>query len=466
MPHLLILDDDKAIRETLADIAGDSGYSVAQAASVKEALLQLDMRPPELVLADLFVPGGDGLEVCRNATAVGSEVVVMTGCGSVDNAVQALRMGVRDYLIKPVCLERLQSILSSVARENQVASIGDGHCGRMIGESVAMRDLYLQLKRVAATDLSVLLVGESGTGKELAAEAVHQMSPRHKASFIAVNCGAIAPNLIESEMFGHERGSFTGADRQHKGYFERADGGTLFLDEITEMPMDLQVKLLRVLETGQFMRVGNPKGAECDVRVIAATNRSPEQAVREGRLREDLYYRLAVFPIELPPLRARDGDALLLAEAFLAGLNQDHGRGKAFAPEIQEQLEEYHWPGNVRELRNYVSRAFVMADGDTLTLRVSSGLETDGGMVESPLLAQMGTVTVPVGLTLAEADRRFILATLDQCRGVKKLAASVLGVCPKTLYNRLESYAAQEQQLPSERQLGSGQGPAARGAPS
>jgi len=279
-------------------------------------------------------------------------------------------------------------------------------------------------------------VGESGTGKELAAEAVHRCSRRHKGPFLPINCGAISPNLIESELFGHERGSFTGADRQHKGYFERADGGTLFLDEITEMPLDLQVRLLRVLETGLFMRVGTHAEIATNVRLVAATNRDPEEAVATGKLREDLYHRLSVFPLQLPPLRERGDDACLIAHHFLDTLNAEENSRKTFSPEALQAIRDHHWPGNVRELRNYVHRAYILADevigGDISPLPAS---------IENPS-ANGAQVAVPVGVSLADADRRLIFATLEQCGGVKKQAAAILGISLKTLYNRLEEYAA------------------------
>ena len=374
----------------------------------------------------------------------------MTGHGTVDNAVQALRLGATDYLTKPICMDRLNEILARIVANAGGERPGTpfeepGRFGKMFGSSPPMRELYRQVGRVAPTDVTVLLIGESGTGKELAAHAIHELSRRRQRPFIAVNCGAISPHLIESEMFGHERGSFTGADRQHKGYFERADGGTLFLDEVTEMPLDLQVKLLRVLETGQFMRVGTNREIGCDIRIIAATNRNPEQAVQEGKLREDLYYRLSVFPLELPPLRERGDDIAFLADRFLQAQNQDTGSHKAFSARAKTALAQYEWPGNVRELKNFVRRAFIMAESDELDVDLLAPQVSPGGDMGAG-----GQITVPVGETLAEADRRLILATLERCKGVKKQAAAVLGISPKTLYNRLEEYAAAGYSLPGE----------------
>ncbi|KOF52101.1 MULTISPECIES: sigma-54 dependent transcriptional regulator [unclassified Achromobacter] len=449
MPHLLIVDDDEAIRETLAEIGRDSGFSVAVAASIKDAMIQLDRQAPDLVLTDVRLPEGSGMDIFKNVAVASAEVVVMTGHGTVDNAVQALRLGATDYLVKPISMDRLNLILSRILANSGEVPPGtpfeeEGRFGKMYGASPPMRELYRQIARVAPTDVTTLLIGESGTGKELAAHAIHELSGRRQRPFVAVNCGAISPNLIESEMFGHERGSFTGADRQHKGYFERADGGTLFLDEVTEMPPDLQVKLLRVLETGQFMRVGTNREISCDIRIVAATNRNPEQAVQEGKLREDLYYRLSVFPLELPPLRERGEDIVYLAERFLEAQNRETGRNKAFSAHALEVLRQYEWPGNVRELKNFVRRAFIMAEGDELDVDMLAPQVSPGG---EPAVEH---VTVPVGETLADADRRLILATLERCKGVKKQTAAVLGISPKTLYNRLEEYAAAGYHVPGD----------------
>ena len=454
MPHLLIVDDDDAIRETLAELGRDSGFTVALAASVKAALIQLERQAPDLVLTDVRLPEGSGMDIFKNVAAASAEVVVMTGHGTVDNAVQALRLGATDYLVKPICMDRLNGILARIMLNagGELPGVpfeAPGRFGKMYGSSAVMRELYRQIGRVAPTGVTVLLVGESGTGKELAAHAIHELSSRRQRPFIAVNCGAISPHLIESEMFGHERGSFTGADRQHKGYFERADGGTLFLDEVTEMPLDLQVKLLRVLETGQFMRVGTNREIGCDIRIVAATNRNPEQAVQEGKLREDLYYRLNVFPLELPPLRERGEDILFLAERFLLAQNEETGRAKVFSTRAAAALSQYEWPGNVRELKNFVRRAFIMAEGDELDTDLLAPQVSPSGDLAG------GQVSVPVGETLAEADRRLILATLERCKGVKKQAAAVLGISPKTLYNRLEEYAAAGYALPGEGSPGS-----------
>jgi DNA-binding NtrC family response regulator len=444
MPHVLIVDDDAGTREALAEVVGHDGLTTAMAGDLREARIQLVRQMPDVVFTDLKLPDGSGMDLFEDLDPrSGVEVVVITGHATVETAVEALKSGATDYLVKPINLQRVKAILNRMPRAGDLkAEIGTlrgelrrmGRFGLMLGNSQAMQDVYDQLSRVAPTAASVMLVGESGTGKEVAAQTVHQLSLRRKHEFLAVNCGAISPNLIESEMFGHERGSFTGADRQHKGYFERANGGTLFLDEITEMPIELQVKLLRVLETGMFMRVGTTKEFETDVRLIAATNRDPEQAVAEGKLRLDLYHRLNVFPVSLPPLRERGKDVELLAQAFLDELNDRHGTRKQFPPAVREMLMSYPWPGNVRELKNYVQRAHIMAANDsdltaTVPLQISLSKPAAGT-----------AVTIPFGTSLADADRQLILATLEQCGGVKTRAAEILGISLKTLYNRLVEY--------------------------
>ena len=308
------------------------------------------------------------------------------------------------------------------------------HFGIMYGVSPAMERLYQQVERVAATDATVLLVGESGTGKELIANAIHQVSARSEETFVAVNCGAIPAHLIEAALFGHEKGSFTGAVRQHIGYFEHASRGTLFLDEITEMPVDMQVKLLRVLESGTFLRVGGDEEVKVDVRLIAATNRVLESAVRQGNLREDLMYRLAVFPVRVPPLRERGSDIELLAQHFLQELNEKNNTQKTFSRSSLDVIRSYSWPGNVRELKNVVQRAFILA---TDTLNVEECISDLSS--KKPTLHE-GYLNFFVGTPLAEAQREIILATLKHYSGNKRLTAEALGISLKTLYNRLKEY--------------------------
>jgi DNA-binding NtrC family response regulator len=301
----------------------------------------------------------------------------------------------------------------------------------LIGDSSEMVDVVEQIRRIAPSQATVMLIGESGTGKEVVAGLLHASSARAGAPFVAVNCGAIPANLVEAELFGYERGAFTGAVRQHQGYFERAAGGTLFLDEIAEMPLELQTKLLRVLETGRMVRVGGSEEIAVDVRIVTATNRVPEAVIRERRLREDLYYRLAVFVVRLPPLRQRGDDIMLLARAFLERLNREYGTHKRFDAGTLAVARAHAWPGNVRELKNCVERSFVMADDvvalDIQPIRPAGAVEVDAG----------GALRIAVGTTMAEAERELLLATLRHCKGNKRRTAEMLGISLKTVYNKL-----------------------------
>ncbi len=310
------------------------------------------------------------------------------------------------------------------------------HFGRLYGQSSTMALVYQMIAKVAPSDASVLLIGESGTGKELAANAIHDESSCRAGPFVAINCGAFSANLIEAELFGYERGAFTGAVRSHRGCFERASGGTLFLDEITEMPVELQIKLLRALETGRFYRVGSEQELNVDVRIIAATNRDPNQAVTQGLLREDLLYRLAVFPLPLPPLRARGADIELLAGYFLDELNEAAGTSKVFTSLAREFLVQHNWPGNVRELKNAVQRAFILADtAVNFDLRGNAMPRAQKSPDNTGALLQFA-----VGTPLHDIEREVIVATLEHCRGRKRETAELLGVSLKTLYNRLNEY--------------------------
>jgi DNA-binding NtrC family response regulator len=444
LAHALIVDDDVNTRDALAELIGAEGLTVAQAADLRAARIHMVRQTPDIVFTDLKLPDGNGMELFNDLEPrSGVDVIVITGHASVDSAVHAMKLGAIDYLVKPINLARVRTILDRIPRTGDLKAEVDllrselrrfGRFGAMLGQSAAMQKLYDQMERIAPTGASVLLIGESGTGKELAARTVHELSRRRKRAFLAVNCGAISPQLIESEMFGHERGAFTGADRQHKGYFEHANGGTLFLDEITEMPVELQVKLLRVLENGAFMRVGAAREVEVDVRVIAATNRDPEEAVFEGKLRADLYHRLNVFPLQLPPLREREADVDLLARHFLEEFNSGADVRKRFAPAVAAALVAHPWPGNVRELRNFVQRATILASGEVIDTPPVT--QAAFGARE----ARASTVTVPVGTSLDAANRELIYVTLERCDGVKTRAAEILGISLKTLYNRLAQY--------------------------
>ena len=445
-PRALIVEDDPDFRSSLAALVSREGYETSEVSSLAEAHAALAARPPDLALVDLGLPDGSGLELLRQEEgSVPVEIVVITGNATVETAVEALRQGALDYLGKPVDRARLRSVLANVARTRDLKrEVSDlrgelrelGRFGPMVGRSPAMQAVYDLVARVAPTQATVFITGESGTGKELVAQTIHRLSTRRNKPLVALNCGAISPTLIESELFGHERGSFTGADRRRAGYFEEAAGGTLFLDEISEMPIELQVKLLRVLETETVTRVGASDPIKVDVRVIAASNRDPRKAVEEGTLREDLLYRLNVFPIHLPPLRERAGDVELLAAHFLEELNEREGTSKRFSAAAIERLCALPWPGNVREIKNVVERAAILADD---TIEPTALPEAQAGHA---LRAADASLQIRVGSSIAQVERRLILATLDQLEGDKKRAAEVLGISLKTLYNRLNVYAA------------------------
>jgi len=443
MPNVLLVDDDVETIGWLSEFIKGEGYTLATADSLRAARIQLTRSTPDVVLTDLMLPDGLGMELIDELESRDTtEVVVITGHASVETAIEALRAGATDYLVKPIDIERLRGILQRIPKaEHFRQEIGElrnelrklGRFGHVLGSSPPMHRVYDQLARVAPTSASVLLIGESGTGKEVVAQTIHDLSRRKRQPFLPLNCGAVSPQLVESELFGHEKGSFTGADRQHHGFFERANRGTLFLDEVTEMRPELQVKLLRVLETGTFMRVGTNENIATDVRLIAATNRSPEKAVAEGRLREDLYHRLNVFPILLPPLRERGTDIELLAEHFLAELNEQEQTNKRFSPGAIAALYAHNWPGNVRELKNYVHRAFILADE-----LIAPEVAPDTFLQKS----HSSVLTIRVGTPLDEVNRRVMEATLLECGNVKRKAAEMLGISLKTLYNRLAVYSA------------------------
>ncbi|HEX2485164.1 MAG TPA: sigma-54 dependent transcriptional regulator [Myxococcota bacterium] len=441
----LVVDDDREFRESVALIVEREGFTVREADCLAAARARLGEVPADIVLIDLSLPDGDGLELAHEDAAAPSAFVVITGNASLDSAVDSLRRGALDYLSKPVDRARLRSILAHVSRQSalraEVSSLrGElrelGRFGALIGRSKPMQEVYDLIGRVAPTDASVLILGESGTGKELVAQTIHTLSRRRDASFVAVNCGAISPSLIESELFGHEKGSFTGADRRRHGFFEQANGGTLFLDEITEMPLELQVKLLRVLEMRAVTRVGSTDSIPVDVRLVSASNRNPTQAVESGSLRQDLLFRLNVFPIHLPPLRDRGDDIELLAEHFLAHVNRREKSEKRWSDAALRHLRDLPWSGNVRELRNAVDRAAILTD------RVIGVQDLPALQGRPALSGAPGSLQVEVGSTIADVERSLILATLEHLGGDKKRAAEVLGISLKTLYNRLAVYSA------------------------
>jgi two-component system, NtrC family, response regulator AtoC len=442
-PRALIVDDDLGFRLGLSKVVEGEGFAVAGAGTLKQAREEIAASLPDIVLVDLQLPDGSGLDLLEDFEATASpEVVLITANASVETAVEALRRGAADYLTKPVDIARVKMALGNLTRTLQMkGEIGSlrtelrklGRFGPLVGASPAMQSIYDLIARVAKTNASIILTGETGTGKEVVARTIHDLSRRSKAPFLPMNCGAVSANLIESELFGHERGSFTGAERMHRGYFERAQGGTLFLDEIAEMPLDLQVRLLRVLETSVVTRVGGSDSIQVDVRIIAASNHRIENAISAGKLREDLLYRLNVFHIRIPPLQERGDDIELLADEFLKELNAGEGTVKRFSRACLNRLRQHHWPGNVRELKNVVQRAFILAEDDLGVDSLSLEIAEQQGAPASSLV-------VPVGIPMAEMERRLILATLEHFEGNKLKVADILGISVKTLYNRLREY--------------------------
>ena len=452
--RVLIVEDDPATRSGLTELVRTWGFTAQSAADGAEALEQVTVFRPSIVVTDLVMPNMSGIELLKalQPEIEHIKVILLTAQGTVDTAVEAVKAGAEDYLTKPLDPNKLQRLLERLAeinqqkRENQALrrQLNDrGRFGRIIGHSPAMRALYQVLEQAAPTPASMLILGESGTGKELVAQTIHQLSPRAPAPFVAINCAAIPDTLLESEIFGHEKGSFTGATDRRAGCFELADRGTLFLDEIAEMTPATQVKLLRVLQERKFRRLGGRTEQEVDVRVLAATNIDPVSAIRDGKLREDLYYRLNVFSIALPPLRERKDDLPLLIQAFIDEFNtRDHRTVKGVSPQATRQLEQYEWPGNVRELRNVIERATILARGDLIE---PAHLPVFGPAPAAPPAgAPANGVTIAPGMTVDEAEQKLIIATLDSAGGNKTRAAEMLGISLKTLHNKLNRFKSGE----------------------
>jgi DNA-binding NtrC family response regulator len=442
---VLVVDDDGATRQGLATLLESWGYQASQAPDGKAALEKCAQDLPHAIVTDLMMPGMNGLEF---VTALGERTqkiatIFVTGQATIDTAVQAIKLGAYDYLPKPLEPQRLRDVLEkglkqvSLARDagalRQRLESPLGSYGALIGKSAPMRRLYQQIGQIAATDAAVLVSGESGTGKELVAQTLHDLSRRREGNFLALNCSAISPTLMESELFGHEKGAFTSAVERHLGCFEQADGGTLFLDEITEMAPEIQPKFLRVLEEGQIRRIGGNKNIAVSVRVVAATNRQPAAAVKDGKLRQDLFYRLNVFHLELPPLRERGEDITLLASYFLEFFAAKYQRGVLpWATDFAPALMAQSWPGNVRELRNAMERLTVLPAGPNLTAKDFQQYCLTTVVEEQSELAT---------LSLAEAERQAIERALSATSGNKTQAAQLLGITPKTLNAKLALYS-------------------------
>ena len=451
---ILIVEDDAATRRGLEQLLIDAHPETRSVGTLEKARAVLDEFSPNLCIVDLMLPDGDGLDLIRELRAQdpSREFVVLTGHGSIDTAVEAMKAGASDYLLKPlkpaqisVVLERLSEKMDLEREVDDLRSqlAKSGRFGQMVGKSEAMQEIFSVISRVAKSDAPVMIIGESGTGKEVAAVTIHELSRRRAKPFVAINCGAISPSLIESELFGHERGSFTGADKRRQGYFELANGGTLFFDEVTEMSADLQIKLLRVLETRTFRRVGGNEELKVNTRILSSTNRDLQEAIKSGKLREDFYYRLNVFPLVLPPLRQRKEDIPPLAQHFLDRIEE---REKAGFREIETEaiaaLNEHSWPGNVRELRNVIHRAYVLSNPPVISASaVNSVLGHPTLKVPAASAAASSSVVqFKVGESLADAERRLLSKTLEFAKGDKKKAASMLKVPLKNLNTKLKAY--------------------------
>ena len=444
-PRILIVDDEPNIRQGLAEALDDQGYEIEQAASGEAALELVRLQPFDLVLVDLVMEEMDGIEVLReiNREWPQTEVVIITAHGTIETAVKALKEGAYDYLTKPINVKRFRSYIHNILRAQELQEENkrlreqlraEQEYSQIIGRSEKLLTILEMIDQLAPTDVTILIEGESGTGKELVAHAIHQKSGRGQEPFISVNCGALPKELIGSELFGHEKGAFTGASQQKQGRFELADRGTLFLDEIAEMDLEAQVTLLRILEEGRFRRIGGTREVKVSVRVIAATNKSLEEQVKQHRFREDLFYRLNVVRMSLPPLRERREDIKPLAQHFLDTFSTKyHKSNLVFSSELHERFARYPWPGNIRELKNCVERAVIMARGSVI------GLDLLPKRLKQESALPTGE-EVSVGLSLAEMERELIRRTLEHTGGHRKRAAGILGISERDLYYKLKKY--------------------------
>jgi len=456
MEPLLLVEDKNELRAMLRKALERSGYTVDEAPDGSAAIQKLRARRYQLVLSDLKMPGASGLDVLRESKQADATipVILLTAFGSVDEAVAAMKEGAFDFLQKPVDLEHLKVLVQRAARQQELlrenlvlreefaARYG---FPRIVGEHASIRDLSQQIQRVAQTDSTVLLLGQSGTGKELFARAVHHLSPRRDQPFVALNCAAIPEGLVENELFGHERGAFTGAGNRKAGKMDLAHRGTLFLDEIGELPLAIQAKLLRVLEERAFERVGGTQSIDVDVRIVVATNRDLHKAIADKAFREDLYFRISTVPLTIPPLRERGNDVLLLAEHFLEKFSREFGKpGARLSDDAKRRILDYRWPGNVRELQNAIERAVILSDGplisaDTLQLQPQrpESNSVPCGMLP-PDFSWAGTLEEVVARAVQSTERVLLENTLRDCRWNKTRAAEILGVSPKTLAAKLK----------------------------
>ena len=456
MKRILIADDKQSMREMLTQTMQDKGYEVVAVADGDAAVAQATAGL-DLVITDMRMPGRDGLDVLRamKSASPETEVIVMTAFGTVENAVEAMRHGAHDYILKPFSIDELELKVERALDRKRLA--GEvrylkeqeaNRRGQMIGEGTAMRQVHKLIDKVAPSTAPVLVLGESGTGKELVAREIHARGPRKDGPFIAVNCAALSEGVLESELFGHEKGAYTGAAGFRKGRFELADGGTLFLDEIGELSPPVQVKLLRFLQEKEFERVGGSKTVRVDTRIVAATHKDLKNAISDGSFREDLYYRLNVISMELPPLRDRLEDIPLLAEHFLERYGLEMGKFPKLSAEVLDRLAHYRWPGNIRELQNVIERAVVLAEGDQLTLSdlPRELLAHDGAPAPEPEVAvvsvEIATPDTPADLTarLEALEKAIILEALNKFRWNQTKVAAALGLKRSSLQYKLKKH--------------------------
>jgi len=451
---VLIVEDEENERTGLAELVSAWGYRVETATDGADGLEKVSQWAPSIVISDLKMPRLGGLELLERIGADGNTmaVIVVTAQGTIDTAVQAMRMGAYDYITKPIDTDRLRTILQNASEllgtrvELEVTrrKLRDaGSLGSLVGPSKKMQEIFRLIEMVAPSTASVLITGASGTGKELVARTIHDLSPRRNKPFVPINCAAIPETLIESEIFGHEKGAFTGALERRTGCFELAEGGTLLLDEIGEMPVATQAKLLRVLEDRKLRRLGSKAETTVDVRVLAATNKVPEDAVARGELRNDLYYRLNVFNIHMPPLREHKEDVPELLQTLLTEVNTKHGRKVAAVSEaVLNLFRNYAWPGNVREMRNTLERAVIVCDGAVIETRhLPPGF---GQIAARPPVNDPDSIHLGIGTTVQEAERQLILKTLESTNNNKTRAAEILEISLKTLHNKLKEYGSAE----------------------
>lgn len=452
--RILIVDDEQAARVGLSEIISVWGYETQTAGDGLEALEIAAEFHPAAVVTDVFMPRMDGFALLNRLRDEYPEtaVILLTGQGSIEDAVRAVKEeGAFYYFEKPINTRQLNVVLQRAIEQAATQlentrlrrQLGEyGVFGKLVGNSQVMRQIYTTIEQVASSAVSVLITGESGTGKEVVAQSIHQLSPRASRPFVPINCSAIPESLMESELFGHERGAFTGAISKREGCFELANTGTLFLDEIAEMPVMLQAKLLRVLEERKVRRLGSSKEVPVDVRVLAATNKDPHEAVRLGEFREDLLYRLNVIHVKLPPLRERREDIPLLAEYMVRELSDRHSRpAKLISPEVLEIFTRHPWPGNVRELRNVIEHAVIVCDGQKIEKQHLSPQMFDGRSLKNT-----DSITLPVPISLDEAERQLILKTLIRTNNNKTRAADLLNISLKTLHNKLKAYREESEE--------------------